>query len=1038
MSNWLHINPVSGTGSVQLEIRAEDNVLGVIRKAKIIVTAGTMTRTIDVVQGIADCDIFAVYNQPYSVKLVEDRSLLAMVVVSSEYGEITLTPESGVDWNKISTNTTYFGDGRIPPSQITVKFFFKDDFDGVLPANMFQNIENVDTFEVRDRITTLSPETFKNNTDLTHVKLYSGVTGYSGTVYSGTSVGNVYYSMPNAVAVNCPNLYDFYGDSPLIVTGTTIPSGGAILVYDNMLIGVVQYASITDYLIPDGITGLTSYVFSKGGASPSEITIPNSVIAIGSNCFEGQTGLSALTLSSGLTSLGSYVFSGCTNLLSITCNAVTAPPVNNYTFSGISTGGTLYYPQESDYTSWFRESDTSRLLAYYHWIDGMPPIMTISQTQLVYSNNGGGLNITITANKGGWMLQPTENWITLSSYPGSGVTEHTITCSSYAGSGDRTGYTNVVYNNQVISSITVIQLESSVVPVVTTDKDYVLLGTSYHSSGNVHVTSNTPCDLVYDTSWLETITGSDWTYTTTTIPSGTTNISIRTKNSGTKIGTIEIKNHGITYKSIDVIQASAIATASPTSLTFDYNQVGIASGISVTISSLTDNYTIQTNGDWLSVSGTPASGSVVFTAYTLYENTGGTKDGSIKVIYKNTEVLTIPVKFNRDEELIVVTPETLLFEAEADTPQYFTIESQVPFTYEVEYETCGNDWLTVSGTPTVGTTTLYICPSLYNGDYGYYQRTCYINIIYNGEIFQTIAVQQKQNRNVKLYFSSSKCISKLSGDTSYTQVMITKNVPFTLSFDVDWLAVGNTYDYDSYANVNIYPTSVNTTNQNRTGRVYVQYNGHNYDFYEITQISSATPSLTVSKDILFFGSGDTGYSNAQYVTVVSNMYWVASYPGNKGIRLGGYCEENTIGTTTPIIYTESANTGGTVKYGVVYFQPDAGVNKEVIVNHLPTDVGTIANISASPTTLNYGSGETGSSYAQSITINSDVVYTYDFEYIQTGDTNWITVSGTPSSGTTTLSVYINNALTSSIRSAYINIKYEGALYARVFVRNSRY
>lgn len=413
-SDWLHISPMSGSGDTQLTIRAEDNPSGIERRARIIITAGTLSKTIEVVQGLAECDIFAIYNQPYSVKLVGDRSLLARVVVSSEYGEITLTPESGVDWNKMSSNTTYFGNGRIPPSQITVKFFFKNDFDGVLPANMFQDIEHVETFEVRDRITTLSPETFKNNTDLTHVKLYSGVTGYSGTVHSGTSVGNVYYSMPNAVAVNCPNLYRFYGESPLIVTGTTTPDTSAMLVYDNMLIGVVQYTSITDYFIPDGITGLTSYVFSKGGATPSGITMPNSVIAIGSNCFQGQTALSALTLSSGLISLGSYAFSGCTNLLTLIANAPTPAPVSNYTFSGISTGGTLYYPQGSNYHSWFIQTDTSRLLDYYGWngisgLDIQPSVDYIEFGASANTTYSSALTVFITSNVGNYTLQAQDN-----------------------------------------------------------------------------------------------------------------------------------------------------------------------------------------------------------------------------------------------------------------------------------------------------------------------------------------------------------------------------------------------------------------------------------------------------------------------------------------------------------------------------------------------------------------------------------------------------------------------------------------------------
>jgi len=103
-----------------------------------------------------------------------------------------------------------------------------------------------------------------------------------------------------------------------------------------------------------GCSGLTS------------ITIGNGVTSIGSGAFNGCSGLTSITIPDSITSIGNYAFSGCTGLTSITSLATTAPTIQNNTFNGVKTGGTLTVPRGSTgYNIWMSEDDY--YLGKYNW-----------------------------------------------------------------------------------------------------------------------------------------------------------------------------------------------------------------------------------------------------------------------------------------------------------------------------------------------------------------------------------------------------------------------------------------------------------------------------------------------------------------------------------------------------------------------------------------------------------------------------------------------------------------------------------------------
>ena len=79
----------------------------------------------------------------------------------------------------------------------------------------------------------------------------------------------------------------------------------------------------SDVSIPESVEAIGSSCFS--GCSFSEVTIPNSVTSIGNSAFSGCSSLTSITIPNSVTSIGRYVFNGCSSLKTINCEAASKP-----------------------------------------------------------------------------------------------------------------------------------------------------------------------------------------------------------------------------------------------------------------------------------------------------------------------------------------------------------------------------------------------------------------------------------------------------------------------------------------------------------------------------------------------------------------------------------------------------------------------------------------------------------------------------------------------------------------------------------------
>lgn len=422
MSNWLHISPTSGNGNTQMTISADTNDTTSFRRAKIVVTAGTMSKTIEVVQYPTQGDITCKYTvSSGSFSVVDLGSYFEKVVVYAENGNSVVYTGTGATQSIDYATILGVQEG----DTITAQFYTTNH---LLNTTWFNNLPQLKTLSINDGITgataytTFSMVYNCQNLETIHIS------GSMERFYSGETIAHhtpiEYWDWTISLVMNCPKLSAFTGDNTLIQDSRTLSR-------DGNLVGAALYG-IEEYVVPSNITGVGACCFAlPTGTSVQQtiksIVIPDSVTAIhntyigtaqwsnfyncasltsvtmadtvvsattpqmfygcssltdvrvssgltywGAEMFAGCSSLQKLTIPESVTGIGTSiyswanshsVFTGCTALTSITISNATQPSSTTETFQGIATGGTLYHPEGSDYNLWL--SGSPYYLGYY-------------------------------------------------------------------------------------------------------------------------------------------------------------------------------------------------------------------------------------------------------------------------------------------------------------------------------------------------------------------------------------------------------------------------------------------------------------------------------------------------------------------------------------------------------------------------------------------------------------------------------------------------------------------------------------------------
>ena len=124
-------------------------------------------------------------------------------------------------------------------------------------------------------------------------------------------------------------------------------------------------SELTSITIGNSVRSINERAFSSCYRL-TNITMGSSIRSINYAAFSSCRALTSITIPSSVTSINQYAFLNCSELTSIICNATTAPTIQNNTFQGIKSGGTLIVTSgSSGYNTWM--STNYGYLGYYGW-----------------------------------------------------------------------------------------------------------------------------------------------------------------------------------------------------------------------------------------------------------------------------------------------------------------------------------------------------------------------------------------------------------------------------------------------------------------------------------------------------------------------------------------------------------------------------------------------------------------------------------------------------------------------------------------------
>ena len=208
-----------------------------------------------------------------------------------------------------------------------------------IEGDLFAECFNLTSIVIPNSVTTIGGGAFAGCTYLTNILIPNSVTDIGGGAFQGC----MYLSsieIPSSVArigsdaFNfCPSLTSVYITDIAAWCGIDFesPSANPLTTTHRLYLNNEE---ITDLTIPNSVTAIGNYAFYDF-TNLSNVTIPNSVTCIGDYAFYGCIGLTNINIPNSVTSIGDYAFCDCIGLTNIV-NGNSIVSIGKYSFKGCS------------------------------------------------------------------------------------------------------------------------------------------------------------------------------------------------------------------------------------------------------------------------------------------------------------------------------------------------------------------------------------------------------------------------------------------------------------------------------------------------------------------------------------------------------------------------------------------------------------------------------------------------------------------------------------------------------------------------------
>ena len=230
-------------------------------------------------------------------------------------------------------------------------FTFGNDVE-VIPASICSGMTNLTSITIPNNVTSIGNGAFNNCSNLTSI-IWNAKNGPSynfGNQVTSFTFGNdvevipasICSGMTNLTSITIGNSVDSIGENAFRgctgLTSVTIPNSVTSIGYEAFddcsgfpVIDNIRYAdtylieavdkTLSTYTIKDGTKWIGSDAF-EGCTGLTSVTIPNSVTSIGDQAFYNCSGLTSVTIPNSVISIGGEAFYNCTGLTSVEAPAV--------------------------------------------------------------------------------------------------------------------------------------------------------------------------------------------------------------------------------------------------------------------------------------------------------------------------------------------------------------------------------------------------------------------------------------------------------------------------------------------------------------------------------------------------------------------------------------------------------------------------------------------------------------------------------------------------------------------------------------------